>query len=373
MENILPWFLLKSVPGIGNLIFRRLCDRFESPENVFSASFKDLLQVEGVTERLARAILRHRISDSVRADLERVRQKGIRIVTLADREYPHLLRQIPDPPPLLYFYGTLPQTRRSIAIVGSRNATGYGLSTARRLSTDLAALGLTVVSGMAIGIDTAAHEGALQAGGQTVAVLGSGLLRIYPRQNIKLAQQIAENGAVTTEFATLTEPSAHNFPARNRIISGMCLGTVVVEASRKSGSLITARLALEQNREVFAVPGNVTSFKSMGTHSLIKNGAKLVVHVDDILEEITHGLQACAETGRSAGNPDIKSTLALTPDESQVLQLLEPYPLHIDQLVRRSGFGAGKLSSLLLQLELKGLVEQTPGKLFNLITDQTEG
>lgn len=368
----MPWFSLKSVPGIGNLLFKRLYDRFERPENVFSASFKELLHVEGMTRRLAGAIASYRIPDSVEADLERVRQKGIRVITLADREYPQLLRQIPDPPPFLYIYGTLSPTGPSIAIVGSRNATGYGLATARRLSTDLAALGLTVVSGMAVGIDTAAHEGALRAGGKTIAILGSGLLRIYPRQNLKLAQQIAENGAVATEFATLTEPNAHNFPARNRIISGMCLGTVVVEASRKSGSLITARLALDQNREVFAVPGNVTSFKSMGTHSLIKKGAKLVVDVDDIMEEIAHGLQARPGHDRSAAVPDAKSTIALTPDESQVLDLLEPYPVHIDELVRRSALATGKLSGVLLQLELKGLVEQAPGKLFNLKPDQTE-
>ena len=373
MDKILPWFKLKNVPGIGNLLFKRLFDRFEEPQNVFSASFSEIIAVEGVTERLADAIIRQKVSDTVRADLEQVRKNKIRIVTLADSEYPQLLKQIPDPPPYLYIFGELQATASSIAIVGSRNATGYGLSTARRLSADLATLGLTVVSGMAVGIDTAAHEGALRAGGKTVAVLGSGLLRIYPRQNTKLAKKIAENGAVTTEFASTAEPKAHHFPARNRIISGMSLGTVVVEASRKSGSLITARLALDQNREVFAVPGNVTSFKSMGTHSLIKNGAKLVAGVDDILEEIAHRLPHGGDCKRNTKRQDAGFFPSLTPEEKQVLAILEPYPVHIDELVRHSKLTVGTMSSVLLQLELKGLVEQAPGKRFNLKTDQTEG
>lgn len=370
MDELLPWLSLKSVPGIGRLLFKRLYDRFSGPEQVFSATLSELLEVEGMTKRLARAVLDPQIPDSVRKEIQRVQQGGIRIVTLADAQYPQLLREIPDPPAFLYVQGSLTATPNAIAIVGSRNATSYGINAARQLGAELAAVGVTVVSGMAIGIDTAAHQGALEAGGPTVAVLGSGLLHVYPRQNRRLAQQIAEKGAVATEFEMSAEPEAHHFPLRNRIISGMSLGTVVVEAAPRSGSLITARLALEQNREVFAVPGSINSYKSMGTHNLIKEGAKLVGRVEDILEEISAGLQGQTSSQKTGGRTPAAAALDLTQDESQVLNLLEPYPVHIDELITRSGMPTGTLSSTLLQLELKGLVVQTPGKYFNRITDR---
>ena len=211
---------------------------------------------------------------------------------------------------------------------------------------------------MARGIDSAAHIGALAAGGQTVAVLGCGLGTIYPAENKRLFHQIAENGAVVSEFPYLTLPEAHNFPIRNRIISGMSLGTVIVEATHKSGSLITARLAAEQGREVFAVPGSITSFKSMGTHRLIKQGAKLVEHVDDIIEELN-----IAEPKPSVHEKK-ESNTRLTPEERKLVDELSPYPVHIDRLVRRLSLSAAQISALLLQLELKGLVTQSPGKFF---------
>ncbi len=276
MDNIRPWFFLKSVPGIGNLLAKRLIDQFKSPHHIFQASDAELLQVDGITSRHINAIKSHKMPAKVKAELELVVRKGYQIVTLTDSNYPQLLRQIPDPPPFLYVNGRLDNAPEKLAVVGSRSATGYGLTTTRDLSANLASLGITIVSGMARGIDTAAHEGALRAKGKTVAVLGSGLERIYPAENINLCHRIAETGAVVSEFPLLTKPEAHNFPIRNRIISGMSLGTVVVEATKKSGSLITARLAAEQNREVFAVPGSIQSFKSVGTHTLIKQGAKLV-------------------------------------------------------------------------------------------------
>jgi DNA processing protein len=364
VDNILPWFALKSTPGIGDLLFKRLIDRFNSPEVVFRATRKDLVDVEGITPRLAASIKQHKIGDSVKKDLDLVVQKGYKIVTLTDNEYPPLLLQIPDPPPFLYVFGRLDGSVRNIAVVGSRNATRYGISTTRRLCHDLVKLEMTITSGMAVGIDSAAHEGALMGKGNTIAVLGSGLERVYPEQNRKLFHQIAENGAVISEFPLKTEPDAHNFPKRNRIISGMSLGTVVVEATKRSGSLITARLAAEQNRDVFAVPGSIQSFKSTGTHTLIKQGAKLVEHARDIMEELEYLIKTPVENDKPADNITEKIS-PLSPDERVVFESLEPYPVHIDDIARKLFMEAGKLSSILLLLELKGIAQQSPGKFFS--------
>lgn len=370
MDNILPWFVLKSVPGIGDLLFKRLIDRFNFPELVFDATREDLVEVEGITPRLAAAIKQRKIGDWVKKDLDLVMQKRYKIVTMTDSEYPPLLLQIPDPPPFLYVYGRLNGSIRNIAVVGSRNATRYGISTTRRLCHDLVKLKMTIVSGMAVGIDSAAHQGALMGKGNTIAVLGSGLEKVYPEQNRKLFQQIAENGAVISEFPLKTEPDAHNFPKRNRIISGISLGTVVVEATKRSGSLITARLAAEQNRDVFAVPGSIQSFKSTGTHTLIKQGAKLVEHAQDIMEELSYMIETPEGKDKPADNK-IKKILRLSPDERLVFESLEPYPVHIDDIARKLSIEAGRLSSILLQLELKGIAQQSPGKFFSA-TEKSE-
>lgn len=371
VEKVLPWFTLNSVPGVGRYLFKRLLDHFESPECALDASVEDLLRVEGITRRLARKIINHRLPDRVKKDIELVKQNRIRITTMSDSDYPPLLLQLPDPPPFLYLQGNIDEHAKHIAVVGSRNATTYGLATARRLSADLASLGLTVVSGMALGIDTAAHEGALQVNGKTVAVLGSGFKRIYPAANHKLSRMIARKGSVITEFPMLTDPEPHNFPVRNRIISGMSLGTVVVEASRKSGSLITARLAAEQNREVFAVPGSIQSFKSTGTHTLIKQGAKLVENAQDIMDEIAGAFLGTAGVSEPGENhkKTRKNLPQLTDDETRIFKILSPYPVHIDNLARKTAMEPGRLSSMLLQLELKGIVRQSPGKLFSLVDD----
>ncbi len=365
MESLLSWFALKSVPGIGNHLFKRLVERFESPAAVFEAPVKMLADVEGVSPRVAERLRGHRVSDAVRTELERTLERGYTVVTFTDPHYPPLLREIHDPPPYLYVRGTLDATPKAVALVGSRMATDYGLRTTRRLAAELAGEGFLVVSGMALGIDTAAHQGALMGGGRTVAVLGSGLDNLYPRENRKLADRIAQNGAVVTEFALTDEPAAHHFPARNRIISGMTQGTVVVEATRRSGSLITARLAAEQNREVFAVPGSIQSFKSSGTHTLIKEGAKLVEHTGDILEEL-RGFAQMQPTpgGRRATPAATRSAPPLTGEERRIFDALEPYPEQVDALARRLGLPSGELLAILLQLELKGLVRQTPGAHF---------
>lgn len=366
MDKLLPWFCLKRVPGIGNHLFKRLIDRFELPEKVFQASKAELIQVEGISARLAVSIKNFRTPDSMRRELDQINQKGLGIITLADSEYPSLLREIPDPPPFLYVSGNLKGSLRNIAVVGSRNATAYGISTTQKLCADLSAFDITIVSGMAIGIDTAAHQGALAGSGKTVAVLGSGLNNIYPTENQNLFKRISENGAVITEFELNAEPEAHHFPIRNRIISGMSLGAIVVEATRKSGSLITARLAAEQNREVFAVPGSIQSFKSTGTHTLIKQGAKLVENAQDVLEELTAFIDAPNKTRNQNKNRTTKDITTLSPDEIAVYKVLSPYPEHIDTIVRKTRIQPGKLLSILLQLELNGMVNQLPGKRFVL-------
>ncbi len=368
MENILPWFALKSVPGVGRYHFKRLIDHFKSPEHVFETSRTELLELDGMSERLVSAIKQHKMPEQVKKEFDLVKQKGYWIVTMADNDYPPLLLQIPDPPPFLYVYGNLDRSIKNVAVVGSRNATSYGISTTKELCANLASNGITVVSGMAIGIDTATHEGALMGKGKTIAVLGSGFERVYPSENIKLFHKIAANGAVISEFSLLTEPEAHNFPVRNRIISGISLGTVIVEATKRSGSLITARLAAEQNREVFAVPGSIHSFKSTGTHTLIKQGAKLVEQTQDIIEELAPLIQGYAATENTDQNKTADKLPPFSSEELTVYKALGPYPVHIDELVRKISIEPGKLSSILLKLELKGVVLQTPGKLFSIKT-----
>jgi DNA processing protein len=367
MDNLLPWLCLKNVPGIGNHLFKRLIARFGSPQRVFQMTPHELLEVEGISKHLAAAILNHKAPQRIRTELDQVYQKGYSLITLTDSSYPLLLREIPDPPPLLYVCGDLSVANKNIAVVGSRHATAYGISATHKLCADLCAFDISIVSGMALGIDTAAHQGALAVKGRTVAVLGSGLDKIYPAENRGLFKRISEESAVISEFALGTEPEAHNFPMRNRIISGMSMGTVVVEASRKSGSLITARLAAEQNREVFAVPGSIHSFKSTGTHTLIKQGAKLVENAQDILEELTAFMQQVSSPAEPAGNDAAERLAALPPEELTLYKILSPYPEHIDAIVRKTNIEPGKLLSLLLQLELKGMVQQFPGKLFAIL------
>jgi DNA processing protein len=374
MNKLHHWFCLKNVPGIGNHLFKRLIDRFNSPEVVFQASQQELIEAGGITQRQAVAILNYKAPQRIKTELDQADQKGYKIITLIDESYPQLLREIPDPPPFLYVSGRLDGSPKNIAVVGSRNPTAYGVSTTQKLCADLCANDITIVSGMAVGIDTAAHQGALAGKGKTVAVLGSGFNKIYPSQNQRLFERISEEGAVITEFKLDAEPEAHHFPIRNRIISGMSMGTIVVEATRRSGSLITARLAAEQNREVFAVPGSIQSFKSTGTHALIKQGAKLVENAQDVIEELV----AYMDMGPPALHEDYaqhhtaRTQSTLTPEERAICNILSPYPEHIDTIMRKTHIESGKILSLLLQLELKGVVQQLPGKYFALFENKTD-
>jgi DNA processing protein len=317
----------------------------------------------GLTEKL-------RVVQQGRAfahEMERLQATEIRVTTLGEADYPEALRWIPEPPPVLYIWGTLQHADSlAVAVVGSRKPSPYGQLAAQRLSAELAQCGFTVVSGLARGVDSLAHKGALQAGGRTIAVLGSGINVVYPPEHRRLYEAIRERGAVVSEFPFDTKPDRWNFPRRNRIISGLTLGTLVIEASDQSGSLHTARHALEQGREVFAVPGRIDAPSSRGTNNLIKRGAKLVEGLDDILEEFPEAVRLAVRQRGTAPVPldTPQMPTDLTPDEAQVLGSVPPEETHIEAIIHASQLPAQAVASILLTLELRGLVRQFPGKLF---------
>lgn len=354
----LHWIGLKSIPGIGNVTFRRLLERFESPEAVLSASIAELSNVRGVTPAMREAIRHGSWRSFADAECSRLAVSGARIVTFLAADYPKSLFEIPDPPPFLYVRGELRCHETAVAIVGSRRATAYGIQTTSRLAGALAGHGVCVTSGMARGVDTAAHKGALAAGGRTIGVLGCGIDMVYPPENRKLFQEMAEKGCLVSEFPLGTLPLAENFPRRNRIISGLSKGVLVVEAAENSGSLITAQYALEHGRDVYAVPGNISFATSRGSNRLIKQGAKLVDCVEDILEELPgfENLHGGAEQRVPAPR-----TFSLTPKEAAIYEVLARSPLHIDDIISQTELTAGEVSSMLLHLELKGAVTSLPG------------
>lgn len=358
------WLALSRVPGVGAITYAKLLQRFGSPEAVFRASFKDLREVERVGARVAKAIKEFRDTAWVEEEMARMERLGVYLLGLGQANYPPALASIPDPPPFLYVKGEIrPEDKVAVAIVGSRAASQYGLRTTRRIARDLARHGVTIVSGMARGIDSEAHRGALEGGGRTVAVLGSGLDVVYPPENRALYQEISERGAVVTEYPFGTDPDGVHFPQRNRIISGMSLAVTIVEAAPKSGSLITASLALEHGREVFAVPGSVDSLRSRGTHQLIRQGAHLAESAEDILEELGALLGAWGAKD-VVPRPSIPEQEPFTPEEERLLKLLGPEPVQIDEIIKRAALGPSLATALLLQLELRGAVRQLPGKWF---------
>jgi DNA processing protein len=369
------WIALNMTPGVGPRAAARLLERFGSAEAVFGALRSELERLRLRPEAVESIALRDR-HEAATLELERVRAiEGADVLALDDGAYPALLREIPDPPVTLYVRGRWRECldAPSVGVVGSRRCSTYGQNVAHALARDLASRGVTVVSGLARGIDAAAHRGALEAGGRTVAVLGTGVDEVYPRDHRKLAEEILERGgALVTQFPLGTPPVAENFPYRNRIISGLSLGVVVVEAAENSGSLITARLAMEQNREVYAVPGNITSRNSFGTNYLIKGaGAKLVQQWQDVVAEFPPELAAAllppAVKGRGAERRKDEATLpsGLSEAERGVLRFVSTdEPAHIDELALRSGLAVSELSGLLLGLEMRELIRQLPGKCF---------
>lgn len=355
---------LTLVPGVGPLTSRALLERFKTATKVLSAPIASLREVSGVGPRLAARLARARRELDPASELALCRRHGVHLVRLGDADYPPPLLTIPDPPPLLYARGTYePRDQLAVAIVGSRRSTTYGARVAERLASSLARVGLTVVSGLARGVDAAAHRGALKAGGRTLSVLANGLAEIYPPEHTDLAKQIAEAGALLSEMPMSQRPLAGLFPQRNRLISGLSHGVVVVEATPRSGSLVTARHAIEQNRDVFAVPGPVDSLSSQGCHRLIRDGAKLVETVDDILEEIG---PLAHEVRPSEHSTPIRNTVELTlsDQERTLLGHLGDVPTSIDELILQTGLTAAQVMATLSVLEMRRLVRRLSGQQF---------
>ncbi len=363
-EDIRHWIALNMIPGVGGATFRRLVKFFGSPENALNASLNDLSRIRGLTPSVCESIVQHRGRIPIEREIDAIERYGCKVITIQDESYPANLKAIYDPPQVLYVKGELlPGDSFSVSVVGTRSASSYGKTVAEKLSNHLAARGVTVVSGMAYGIDTAAHKGALSASGRTIAVMGNGLDVVYPSRNAGLFEEIVSSGAAISEFSMGTQPLKSNFPRRNRLISGLSLGTLVVEAPERSGALITADCALEQGREVFAVPGQILSEMSSGTHSLIKQGAKLVESVEDILEELpSHALLPMEEEDLEIEEKRVE--LQLSEDEYPVWKAVSVSPIHIDDISRQAGLPPYKVSAALVMLELKGLVQQLAGKMF---------
>lgn len=353
------WIRLTQTDGVGVEIARRLLTEFGMPTAIFATDYEELSAV--VTSRIARALLQP-LSAMMRNNIERTlvwaAEPGNRIITLADTDYPSALLNIADPPVLLYINGRIDLlTATSLAVVGSRNATVQGIQNSEHFSEAASRAGLTVVSGLALGIDAAAHQGGLRGSGSTIAVIGTGLDIVYPARNRALAHRLAEEACIVSEYPLGTPPIASNFPRRNRIISGLARAVLVVEAAAQSGSLITARMAAEQGRDVFAIPGSIHSPLSKGCHLLIKQGAKLVESAQDILEEL----------GKLP--PAMQTQLALTPkvDEDDVLKAMGFDPVNADMLSVRSGLDAAALNARLFTLELEGAVECLPGGIYRRV------
>lgn len=348
---------LSSIPGIGSISCLSLIRYFGSAENVYHCSFSELMSSGIIREQTANTVIEHRNIGNTDEYLGMMKENGIKVYTIFENEYPENLRNIYDPPPVLYVKGELKEEDSlSIGIVGSRKASDYGLKMAHRIASRLAELGITIVSGMALGIDSAAHKGALAVKGRTIAVFACGHKYVYPMSNYRLSQEIQKSGAIITEYPYDTEAFAPQFPARNRIISGMSLGVIVVEAGEKSGSLITADFALEQGREVFAVPGNITSPNSKGTNSLIKNGAKLVSKIEDITEELN--LNIIYRVKKDIDNsvrPDISA------EERRILELLKIKGGDKDSITAATGLQPSKIAAALTMLEIKGIIQQVGG------------
>ncbi|MFH1406614.1 MAG: DNA-processing protein DprA [Candidatus Omnitrophota bacterium] len=360
--NRLSDLILLNIIGVGYMRLNALLEKFGSTENIFKVSPARLEEVEGIKPDLARKIIDAPALPALKIELELIKKHNVRVLSVFDENYPKNLKQIYDPPIILYVKGELiPEDEAAIAVVGSRMASCYGTLTAERLANELAGRGITVVSGMARGIDTFAHQGALKAQGRTLAVLGSGLAEIYPPENKRLAEKISQAGAVLSEFPMREEPFKYNFPRRNRTISGLSLGVVVVEASKISGALITARFATEQNREVFAVPGQAKKLGTQGTNNLIRDGAKLVESAEDIIEELESALEEFLRVRNSSPH---KTRQKLGIEETKVLSALSDEPLYIDEIGECAGLPINKVSSALVKLVLSGSVKELPGKNF---------
>lgn len=367
-EQLTDLFLLLSIDGIGPGKFRNLLAKFRNTKNILSADYQSLLNVEGISTNLARRIRkssqeRDASEKFTEKELKKLEKLNGKIITVWDPEYPALLKKIYDPPVLFYMIGDLEEKDQfSIAIVGTRQPTNYGKVQAEKISMDLSRQGITIISGMARGIDSIAHNAAIKSGGRTIAVIGSGLDVIYPAENKKLFEKISENGAVISEFSLGIKPDAQNFPRRNRIISGLSLGVVVIETGIQGGAMQTAALALDQNREVFSLPGNVGVKQSDGTNILIQKGeAKLVTSADDVITELEIKLKPVL------GKNIPKQQIDLSLFEEKIINVMNSEPLHIDKIASLANLSTSDCLVNLLSLEFKGLIKQLPGKMFALL------
>jgi DNA processing protein len=369
-DCIIMWLCLQRVPGLGPVSGRKLLEHFQSPEAIFSASDEELSLITGVGKSLIASIKSHHGQQEAEKEFLRCQELGVRLIPLDREDYPENLRHIPDPPLVIYCMGRLlpKEDSAAVAVVGTREPTEYGRALASQIGSGLAKAGVTVVSGMARGIDSISQEAALIAGGRSIAVLGSGVDVIYPKEKKSLYQDLIEKGAVLSELPLGTSPSPENFPNRNRIISGLSLGVLVVQArSEKSGSLITARLALDQDRQVYALPGPAGHPDSRATNSLIKQGARLVEGAEDIIEDLQPQIPFLKIPDRNIGPLFECRPESLLSSERDLFLLIpspEESPIHIDDLVKKSRLKPGEASGILLNLELQGCVRQLPGKRF---------
>jgi len=355
---------LNMIDHVGPVRVRQLLEHFGEAPAILAASKHQLLKVHGVGDETAEAISRWESGVDLQGELRRIQEFDCHVLTQADELYPELLRHIYDPPIVLYIKGRLTEKdKNAVAMVGSRMTTHYGVEVARKLAYQLAYIGVTVVSGGARGIDTAAHQGALSGKGRTIAVLGTGINLVVPPENAELFERIAGNGAVITQFPFHRTADKQSFPIRNRIVAGMTLGTVVVEANLTSGALITANMAVDYGRQLFAVPGRIDSPRSKGCHELIKKGAKLCEGAEDILSEFEY---LFPQTNRppAPNESGVLPALTLSENEQKVYAALEEEPTAIDEVIRQSGLPASAASVALLSLEMKRLIKQLPGKLF---------
>lgn len=355
------WVGLNMVLGVGKTLCHRLVKAFGSPEKVFHASRKELMEVERVGDKVARQILGFDLDRNLEREFALVQRRQARILTIDHPEYPSLLKSIYDPPPVIYYKGKFLDERSvPLAVVGTRKVSSYGRMVTEKLSAALTEMGFCIVSGMARGVDTLAHKAAIKAGNPTIAVFGCGLEYTYPPECGSLRRQIEEQGAVISEFPMSTKPDRNNFPARNRVISGLSHGTLVVEAGEKSGALITAQFALEQGREVFAVPGNIYSSESKGTHALLKMGAKLTDSPEAIVEELPDSVVELLNKRKNK----VLEAIELNPKEKQLMSLMSVQEQHIDRIIENSSLSPAEVSATLVRLELKGMIRQTDGKMF---------
>jgi DNA processing protein len=355
---------LNMIEHVGPIRVRQLLEHFGEAPKILAASKSQLLQVRGIGEDVAESISKWEKTIDLAGELKRIQDFGCHVLTQDDENYPELLKQIYDPPIVLYVKGSLTEKdKNSVAVVGSRMTTHYGIEVARKLSYQLAYIGVTVVSGGARGIDTAAHQGVLSAKGRTIAVLGTGINLVFPVENAELFQRISENGAVMTQFPFNRKADKQSFPIRNRIVAGMTMGTVVVEANLTSGALITANMAVEYGRQIFAVPGRIDSPRSKGCHELIKKGAKLCEGAEDILSEFEY-LFPTSNRPPGASETGVLPTLTLSENEQKIYDAVNEHESGIDEIIRKSGLPSSTVSVALLGLEMKRLVKQLPGKMF---------